>query len=375
MVETFRRDMALKTPPPLVAEMWHALTLQLDELFRTAEHDDNELHPDSANPPRTVLLALSGGADSIALLHLLREGIERGMARSSGITRIWAAHINHRLRSASEAEQQFCEEHCRALDVPCEVHVLCPPGAGINVEQWAREERYRALRSVRAKIGACAILTAHHEDDQRETMLLRLLANKDMRLILPVDPVRRLLRPLLGVSRAALQEYIQMHSLPFVHDESNDDSAFTRNRIRNELIPFLIQKFGPAIPRVLSERAASGAEDIEGLTQISAQLLQQIETNAALERTGERAPTCWRSSLWVQAARRSLSGLPKALQWRVVEEALAQPLGYRLGRSKSLEALRVVLGLQVAMQCPGGVELRRSENALYLNKLADITNV
>ena len=184
---------------------------------------------------RSALVALSGGVDSVVLLHLLL---------SLG-ARVVAAHVEHGIRGEnSRRDCAFVQEMCRArgvmltlthLDVPAEAR-----RRGTGLEETAREMRYAFLRRERERLRLDVIVTAHHMDDQAETVLLHLLRGASARGLGGMrEEQDGLLRPLLPFSRAQILRYAQENALPFVEDETNADTAFSRNYIRCEVMPRL----------------------------------------------------------------------------------------------------------------------------------------
>jgi tRNA(Ile)-lysidine synthase len=212
----------------------------------------------------TVLAAVSGGGDSVALL--------RGLAaiKMPGEGRLIAAHVNHKLRGAeSDADQSFVEELCRTLSLPCEVTTVAVDvaagGQGQGVEAVARRARYAALKAMAGRLGARFVVTAHTADDQAETILHRILRGTGIRGLAGIPRARRLgpatlLRPLLGVRRAELAVYLRDLGQPFRTDASNHDRRFTRNRIRGELLPLLADRYNSSIALALLRLGETAGE-------------------------------------------------------------------------------------------------------------------
>ena len=225
-----------------------------------------------------VLCAVSGGADSIALLHLL---LEIGIA-------VRVFHLNHRLRADASDDACFVQETCDALRVPCvveEVDVRAEAGQS-SVEAAGRRARYRLM----AQHGALAA-TAHTMDDQAETVLLRLLRGAGTRGLAGIHRVRKfgemtVVRPLLAVRRAELREYLAERELPFREDASNQDVRIPRNRIRHRLLPLLTEHYNPRIVEALARTAEAAAQYDAWLEEASRRAAGSppatVETLAAL---------------------------------------------------------------------------------------------
>jgi tRNA(Ile)-lysidine synthase len=248
-------------------------------------------------PPRSeaVVVGLSGGADSVALLDALAS-----LRRRRGF-RVVAAHLDHALRSGSPEDAAFCAELCRALDVPLRVGRADVRGRAARehggLEQAARRERYAFLRQVREEEGAFAIAVAHTRDDQAETLLLRLLRGAGATGLAAMRPrTRDLLRPLLAVSRGEVLAHLRERGLAWREDPSNTDLAHRRNRVRHELIPYLEERFNPAIRASLARTASVLADEAAHVRGEAERLLGAIsrEENDALllgRRALAEAPT------------------------------------------------------------------------------------
>ena len=200
----------------------------------------------------TVLLAISGGADSVALLDAMTR-LKRG-----GEGRLCTAHFNHRLRGdESAADEALVVELCSTLGVHCEVGRAeagrLAKGGGDSLEAAARNARYDFLQRTAARLGARYVVTAHTADDQAETILHRILRGtgiaglSGMARTRALGPAATLIRPLLAFRRAELIAYLDDVRQPHRRDSSNDDPRFTRNRIRHELLPRLAADFNPGV--------------------------------------------------------------------------------------------------------------------------------
>lgn len=186
-------------------------------------------------PGQRVLVAVSGGVDSMVLLHVLRD---LGFA-------VEAAHIDHGLRGeASTADRDLVVSQCERLGVPCQVRALDPAwikeAPGRSVQMAARELRREALVAIARERGMETIATAHHADDALETLLMNLMRGTGWRGWAGI-PVRSgpFIRPLIDVDRASIEAFARVHAIPFRDDRSNHDPAYLRNRVRHELLPLM----------------------------------------------------------------------------------------------------------------------------------------
>ncbi|HVC45153.1 MAG TPA: tRNA lysidine(34) synthetase TilS [Candidatus Binataceae bacterium] len=221
----------------------------------------------------TIVIALSGGADSVALTHALqrlahdasrRGALARGKAGAPA-WRLHAAHLNHHLRAGeADRDEGFVRALCARLGI--ELTVEHAPGlrrAAGNLEERARDLRHAFLARVAARIGARHIALAHHADDQAETVLMRLLRGggaAGLAAMAPGGP-GRIIRPLLGLRRAQILAYLEALGAGYVVDSSNASPAMTRNRVRHELIPALERDYAPR----LSVRLAALAGEMRAL--------------------------------------------------------------------------------------------------------------
>lgn len=187
--------------------------------------------------PPALIVAFSGGLDSTVLLHAL--------ARTLDPARLLAVHVDHGLQPAARGWPSHCEAVAHALGTGFEcVRVEGSPPRGASLEAWARDARYAALARVAARARVPLAFTAHHADDQVETVLMRAARGTGPGGLAGMDPVVthagvRIGRPLLGISRAMLRDYAQRHALRWVDDPTNEDTRRLRNAVRLRLVPAL----------------------------------------------------------------------------------------------------------------------------------------
>jgi tRNA(Ile)-lysidine synthase len=209
-----------------------------------------------------VIVGLSGGPDSVGLLHLLGELEAAGELTISGV-----AHFNHQLRGAeADEDESFCRAAAAALNLPIEVGRADVRQAARDqhrsVEDAARVLRYEFLVAAADRLEAADVAVAHTRDDQAETFLLRMFRGAGPRGLAGILPrARRIVRPLLDVSRGELRRYVAERQLPFREDSSNNDLTIPRNRVRHELIPYLEREFSPGVAAVFAREAAIARED------------------------------------------------------------------------------------------------------------------
>jgi tRNA(Ile)-lysidine synthase len=314
---------------------------------------------------RRVLVALSGGADSVALLFLLRDLEEAGALRVAAV-----AHLNHRLRGAeSDADEAFCVALAGRLNLPVIVEqadvATIARDDKRSLEDAARSVRYAFLERAATRAGADVIAVGHTLEDQAETFLLRLLRGAGARGLAAIHPkAGRIIRPLIDVERADLRTYLARRGEPFREDASNLDVAFARNRVRHELIPLLQSRFSPGVTHVLAREAELARHDEEFLAAEAIELASRIVlpdvAGVTLDADGLRRAPRALSSRVVHAVLQRLAGT-KSIHFEHVERllGLAEPSA-GAGRALSLpgqDAVRV--GTQIRLR-PAGPQSRRN---------------
>ena len=232
-------------------------------------------------PEARVLVAVSGGADSTALLHVLHE-----LSAAAGFALAGVAHYNHRLRPEAGADEAFCRELAASLSLP-----FVPGGGDVaaeaartrsSLEETGRRMRYAFLEDAAARLGASHVAVGHTLDDQAETVLLALLRGAGTRGLAGMWPRRgAVVRPLIEQSHAELVDWLTRRGLGFREDESNRDTRFLRNRVRHELIPLLRCRFSPATVPVLARAAAIAADDARFLEAQAEQAFPHVVLPAA----------------------------------------------------------------------------------------------
>ncbi len=279
------------------------------------------------SPGEPVLVALSGGGDSVALLHLLR-----GCAPSLPL-QISAAHLDHAIRPESAAEADFVRRLCATLDLPLTlVREDVPARAerdGMGLEEAGRGARRAFLTATADSLGCTAVALGHHRDDQAETFLHRLLRGSGATGLSAMRPRRGLfVRPLLPFSKSELRSFLEDRGISFLEDPSNRDPAFTRNRIRHELLP-LLNSFNPRIGEHLARLSDRlGREEDYWELEVRRSL-------GAISRPGS-------SGLVLDLE--ALTELHPALRARVIRGALAELRGGAAGiTSRHLEAVEGLL--------------------------------
>ncbi|MCW3489144.1 tRNA lysidine(34) synthetase TilS [Dethiobacter alkaliphilus] len=311
-------------------------------------------------PGQKVVVAVSGGPDSLMLLHVLGE-----LSAKLGIT-LHVAHIHHGLRAESDQEAVAVKKMAIGLGLPVSV-------SRVNVENWrqkagtslqaaARQVRYGALERIAHRVGAACIATAHHRDDLVETLLLRLLSGSGLDG-LKGFPIQRVLpsglsvvRPLYDVTREEIEAYCRTYKLKPLQDPTNRKVDYLRNRVRLRLLPFLEREFGSHVRQSLARAAALLGQDSTLLTEV---------TSDAFARVCE---TAGRNSVVLNINK--LHALPPALQDRVVRSALWQSGVKRPGRLhvEQVVALTIKKSPSAQLTLPDEVRAWRQYHRLCIGR-------
>ena len=214
----------------------------------------------------TSLVAVSGGADSVALMR----GLQELQAERVGLGRLLVVHFNHGLRGlAAAADEAFVVNLASKFGLACVVgRASAADGitTGDSLEAAARDARYAFFRETADQCGARYLWTAHTADDQAETVLHRVLRGTGLSglagipRVRPLSPLTTIVRPMLAVSRAEVLAYLQAIGQSYCEDATNADRAFTRNRLRHELLPLLQEQYNPRIGEVLRQLGALAGE-------------------------------------------------------------------------------------------------------------------
>jgi tRNA(Ile)-lysidine synthase len=303
-------------------------------------------------PPGTrLLVGLSGGSDSVALLFLMKE-----LAASGGFTLTSLAHLNHRLRASSARDEQFCRALAVEAGVPIVVESIdvaaYAQSQRLSVEDAARRLRYDFLDRAAGTTGADRIAVGHTRDDQAETFLLKLIRGAGPTGLGGIYPRReKVVRPLLGVSRAELRAYLETRGQAWVEDETNAGLENPRNRIRHRVLPELDRAYGADVRHAIARAAAIVREDGQWLEDLAGRRFD------ALVRRDEGR---------LEIDLKALEAEPVPVRRRIVLNALRlAAAGREIGLDHVEAALDVAAGESAGIDVPGNrVELRAGKLVL-----------
>ncbi len=208
----------------------------------------------------SVIVGVSGGADSVCLLSVLKN------LQMSMDLKLTAVHIHHGLRGeAADRDRDFVIQLCQTLHVPCECFQTdireMAQAQHLSEEEAGRLFRYECFEQVRQQKQASKIAVAHHMDDQAETVLLNLFRGSGLKGMAGIPAVRDVIvRPLLKISRSDIEEYLKKHQIAYRNDATNFETEYTRNRIRLDILPYVTEHINPAAVSHIAETAAIAAD-------------------------------------------------------------------------------------------------------------------
>lgn len=267
-----------------------------------------EVNTTEWNENSHIVLAVSTGIDSMVLLHLLNNALK------SGYRKLSCLHVNHGLRAASVEEEKFIKKYCQSLHIPLYTTTLDLSSLvdeGKSIENDARTLRYNWFDQQMKELDADVLLTAHHKDDQIETIFYRLMTGKSTRSSLGIANVSwrdgyKIVRPLLNVAKQQLISYQLQHHIPFYEDETNVLNDYVRNDIRNRVLPSIEQneQLNPHQLLKLKEWHDEQLINLQGMAQVFLQSSKDEHLSSA-----------------ISISRSEFNALNRSLQIAVLDEA------------------------------------------------------
>lgn len=287
--------------------------------------------------PEKVMCALSGGADSVALLLILNE------LRKKYPLSLYAVHIHHGLRKASDSEETFVRSLCESLPVPLEVVRIHVPENG-NTESLARNGRYEAIYETAENINCRVIVLAHHASDQAELLLMRLVRGCGdglhcMREISEAENGMLLWRPLISVMPDNLRTYNNEHHAAWCEDESNHDTAYVRNYMRHCVLPLLEKKCPGAVAN-MARSAGLISRNIDYITSESGKILQMAAEKAVIPALNCDMLKKYHPALIAETVRLWLKPYIKDIPYAVPDRLMALSHGQKCPVSQGISAER-----------------------------------
>ena len=309
-------------------------------------------------PGDRVVVAVSGGPDSVCLLHVLLL-----LSKDLDLS-LHVAHLDHMFRGRESAgEALFVADLAKKLSVPATVEQFDVPALcrerGLSAQAGAREARYAFLGRVAREVNAARIATGHTASDQAETFLLRLTRGAGVSGLAGIPPIREnIIRPLIGATREEVLQHLASYRMSFVSDPSNTKPVYTRNRVRSELLPVLM-RFNPRMVQTLAWEASLLRDE-----DSAAEACLDIQAEGILVRAGDS----------IAVVREGFSRLPRAYQRRMLRRAVDAAGGEasRLSSVQIEEAVAFLLSAQTgrAMELPHGLRIIREYDRFLFQEQA-----
>ena len=303
-----------------------------------------------------ILIALSGGPDSVFLLNFLHS-----FKRKLGI-KLFIAHLDHGIRGReSQEDALFVKRLSKSLKIKVNFKKLkkIPKRSKISLEEYLREERYKFFKDSCKKFGISIVATAHTMDDQAETVLMRIIKGVSLKGLIGIHPVRidkkiRFIRPLIETEKKDIVSHLDENRIKYRIDKTNLENKFLRNRIRNEVFPFLL-KVNPRLKRSLSSMAESLMEDYDFIES------EKIKRIKAFKK-GKSCTILIRDVLMQ----------PKAIRKELVREALKSVGGnmkkFSYRHWKDIDTFISKTEKNSSLDLPGAIKIRKIENRLVFEQ-------
>ena len=215
-----------------------------------------------------IVVGVSGGPDSVSLLYILYN-----LQKKLNI-KIYVAHINHMIRKEADEESEYVRKICEKLNVEFYIKKVDVQNEAkrlkIGTEEAGRNIRYSFFEEIAQKVGANKIATAHNSNDNAETVLMNIIRGTSVSGLKGIEKVRegKYIRPLIECSRQEIEEYCEINNLHPKYDLSNNENIYTRNKIRNLLIPYLQKEFNPSIVDGINRLSSIAAEEEQFINKI-----------------------------------------------------------------------------------------------------------
>ena len=223
-----------------------------------------------------IVIGVSGGPDSICLLHVLY-----GLKEKLGIE-IVVAHVNHMLREVADLETEYVQNFCKKLGIECYVKkadiLEISKTQKKGTEEVGRQVRYDFFDEVAKKTNSNKIATAHNSNDRAETVILNILRGSGLSGLKGIEPIRdnKYIRPLINTDRQDIENYCNDNKLEPKYDKTNNENIYTRNKVRNTVIPYIKKEFNPNIIKTINRLSSLATEENEYLQAITKQEFENL---------------------------------------------------------------------------------------------------
>ena len=223
-----------------------------------------------------IVIGVSGGPDSICLLHILNE-----LKKELNIE-IFVAHVNHMIRKVADIETEYVQEFCKKIDVKCftkKIDVLSiAKETKKGTEEVGRNERYAFFNEVLEQTKSNKIATAHNSNDKAETVVLNIIRGSGISGLKGIEANRdnKYIRPLIEINRDEIEKYCEENNLNPKYDETNQENIYSRNKVRNELIPYIKKEFNQNIIQTINRLSELATEENEYIENIVRKTYEEI---------------------------------------------------------------------------------------------------
>ncbi|KAA3634932.1 MAG: tRNA lysidine(34) synthetase TilS [Calditrichaeota bacterium] len=303
----------------------------------------------------SVLVALSAGPDSTMLLYLLHK------IRNKYKLKLSAVYINHQIRKeAAKEEAMFCRNLCESLNI--KLHIIEKDIPKLSkklkkgIEETGRDFRYQTFKELSDKSGFTKVALGHHADDRVETILFRVIRGTGRQGLLGIQPKRgNYIRPLYFMTKDEIIRYLNRKKIDYCTDQSNSDSRYTRNYIRNELLPELRKKLNPAVESSLLNLSETIAEEEKYLTELTEKKLKKIYSESQGGKILLNTEMLKKSDLW--------------LRRRIFRNVLSKfsENGQQLNKDTIDMIDDFLYSAKTALSLPGRLMIRKAEDVLVLS--------
>ena len=233
-----------------------------------------------------IVLGVSGGPDSISMLNILNEIKHEQSIKFE----IYVAHVNHLIRKEAIDDEKYVEDYCNKKDIECYIKRIdveqIANNKKIGTEEAGRNARYDFFEEILQKTGSNKIAIAHNKNDKIETIIMHLLRGSGLSGLKGIEPIRdnKYIRPLIECERQEIEQYCEENELNPRIDKTNFENEYTRNKIRNIVIPYIKQEFNPNILQTLSRLSDVATEESDYVDKQTQKIYQQI----LMERTNKQ---------------------------------------------------------------------------------------
>ncbi len=225
-----------------------------------------------------IVLGVSGGPDSISMLNILKEIKDEQIIKFE----IYVAHINHMIREEAIDDEKYVEDYCNKNNIKCHIKridvVKIANDKKIGTEEAGRKARYEFFEEILKRTNSNKIAIAHNINDKIETIIMHLLRGSGLSGLKGIEPIRdnKFIRPLIECERSEIEQYCEKYELNPRIDKTNFENEYTRNKIRNIVIPYIKQEFNPNIVQTLSRLSDVAIEEIKYISKQTQKIYQQI---------------------------------------------------------------------------------------------------